>query len=327
MKMKRKILLILTCFTILTAYFTPGHEVKSATIPPLVIKEVMADPIGDDSLYEWLELQNTSAQTVQLNLYKINGTKLPTAVIQPQEIFMLSRNTNYLFSRYPDLSNSAFNFSFSLANAGGSVNLTDNTDSVLQSFTYGQTQEGKSYELLEGNCNQILLNTSTVGNTIGKPNTQCYIPTSTPTNTIITTPAPTNAISKYSNLVEISQVRPCSSIGALIINNNDTYNIDLTKWILDVDDKKSMYLADMVVNAKSYIIVTFPEKFLPNSGARITIIDPSGNQKDVFKYPKCNNSNDYFEIASANSSVSINSSNVQPTSLTIKYPRIYDKTE
>lgn len=329
----RKLLLIYLCIVLFSIYFIPQVVVKSASTPPLTIKEIMPDPTGEDNLYEWIEVQNNSTAIVQLNAYKINGTKLPTVSVLPQEIFILARNTSYIYSRYPDLTNMAYNFSFSLANAGGTVNLTDNNDQILQTFNYGQSQEGKTYELLEGTCRQILLNTTAVGHTIGKLNTQCS--STSPTTGISSTPQITGVtstplISKYSNLLEIAQVKPCSSIESIIINSNDSYDIDLTKWQLDIDDENSMYLANMAINSKSTIIITLPDQFLPDSGGRIRLIDPSGNQKDVFKYSKCQDANDYFEITSGYAPVEpcLNSSGDTAESVSsLGYPKIYDKSE
>jgi len=313
----RKLLIFFTLLFLVTALQFSTTKIYSAVNFDIQINEIMPDPSGDDALYEWIEIKNPSSSVIQTNKYRINNIQLPLFSINPGQFVILAKNPSFIQSKFPDLAVEVKQFSLTLGNTGGTLILTDNTNLTVQSFVYPQATTDKSFELLTGGCERIQVNQN--GNSIGLENTSCYIPTSTYSQT----PTPSIGVSKYTNLLEITQINPCSNFDSIIIRNNDSYLIDLSKWRIETNKGFSLYLTDMQINPKSDISIIAEQNAFSDSGDSIFLIDPSGSQKDVFTYNACTNSGDFFEILSSSILNSGTTPTVNVSTLELKIPQVY----
>jgi hypothetical protein len=297
--MRNIILLLCLILGLLAVVFNskPGFAVNTPILTDntsLLITEVMPDPAGDDSLYEWLEIQNTSQQTLEISDWKINNFKLPQTQLQKGEIAILARSPMSILTQQPNLTNKILTFNLNLANSGSALKLTDNSELLQQTFTYGQAQTDKSFELLNGNCEIIQVNP--IGNSIGKTNCSCPITTTTNPTLSLITPTITENTSNYSNSVYISASSPCTSPEYIEIYNADSYTINLKNWILEDVSENSDIISELTIEPNHSQQVQTSKVTLNNSGDRLTLFDPAGMQKDIFVYPECQNKNAVFKI-------------------------------
>lgn len=153
----------------LTVFFAVSYPANASIQSGLIINEVMPNPIGADSDYEWIELKNLSESEISTALWKINGKELPEFTINPGSLALLVRNKTAFDSQYPLLSSITYQAEFSLPNSTATVELASNT--ISNSFSYPQTDEGISFEVLSGSCNIILKHKS--ASTPGQQNTDC----------------------------------------------------------------------------------------------------------------------------------------------------------
>ncbi len=122
----------------------------------LIITEFMPNPEGSDEDLEWIELYNQENYSVNIDNYYLNGKQLPQHSINPKETIVLVRqlldkdNDNLSFEKqYGNKDNiwnenfTAIEFSFSLTNQNGTINLTDL--SITDIIFYETTREGFSF--------------------------------------------------------------------------------------------------------------------------------------------------------------------------------------
>jgi hypothetical protein len=270
---------------------TQYSNIINAESGQLLISEIMPNPLGDDSLYEWIEIQNQTTSNHELSKYKINGIQLPSYSITANEIIILAKSPTSILGRYANLTSKLLPFSISLSNSGGTLNLTDNTDTPVQNFAYSSSTEDKSFELLEGGCGTIKINES---NSIGRANASCF-QTITPTSTVIPSPS-SIPYSNYSNLISINSVNPCTSNETIELINNDSFEINLSQWEIEDRSGNAQTLLDNTIKPGQSLLIAINKITLNDTGDLLSLIDPSGNQKDLFVYNKCNNKGDIFTV-------------------------------
>ncbi len=132
---------------------TPGEQNSTAPpLPTLVINEIMYNPSteqGTDLQFEWIEIYNMTAETVNLLNYRIyvpgsGSFTFPDIAFPPFYYLVVARDTMALknCAEYQDNLGTGDdiltgNFTFSLSNAGATVILYDNYDRVIDSVSYG----------------------------------------------------------------------------------------------------------------------------------------------------------------------------------------------
>src|SRR3990172_5878245 len=141
------LIFILFCFIIIYSFSTYAQEDSS-----LVISELMPNPAGADDTGEWLEIFNTSSSSQNLKDWRLESSILPDITIAPQEILIIARNPTFLKNLYPELSAKIVPASFVLLNSGDSIELINTATNENMVFVYSQAEEGKSFELLKGDC-------------------------------------------------------------------------------------------------------------------------------------------------------------------------------
>ncbi|HLD03323.1 MAG TPA: lamin tail domain-containing protein [Candidatus Dojkabacteria bacterium] len=152
----------------------------------LVITELMPNPSGADDTGEWLEIYNASSTNQNLNAWRLEGSTLEDITILPQEHLIIARSPVTLQNSYTDLTARIVPGSFVLLNSGDTIELTNSATNEKSVFVYTQAEEGKSFELLKGDCQVVQKNI--LGNSIGKDNNSCAI-FLTPTATLSPVPS------------------------------------------------------------------------------------------------------------------------------------------
>lgn len=278
--------LTILLFTLVLA-FAPVLAHAQATEPTMVITEAMPNPVGSDTDLEWIELTNFSQVETELGTWKLNGVALPSALIQPLEIIVLARNPTAVRSEY-GIHNRIFQASFSLGNASGVLKLSD-ASNVETSFSYPQSAEGRSFELLLGSCQSIIMHPDS--HSLGYSNHLCGFTTPTPTATATATPSASPTPSalpggEYSHLLSISSLMPYPEGGSewVELSNLDQQAIDLPGWILE-DSSGYKYTIATGTVAVGGVFKIYPQKVtLNNNGDIIILKDPSGYQVDLMSY-------------------------------------------
>ncbi len=248
----------------------------------LIVTEIMPNPIGDDAKYEWIEIQNTTSTTFNLKDWSLNSKSLPDFVINQDEIVVLVRNTE-AFPEAFQTNSRLLKADFSLINSGGIVKLENTQNGEYHHFEYGSSQEGKSFELLEGDCGKIELNST--GHTVGEINTSCISPTPTQ---LQNTPTPTKLAEMSSGKVVIDALTPYPEDGDewVSLKNIDNITIDLTSWKISDASTKSFTIG-IVVIAPGETVKIFPKSVsLNNDGDTVNLIDRNGKIIDSFVYAK-----------------------------------------
>jgi len=118
-------------------------KVQALGILPVIINEFMANPVGSDTDYEWIELYNHSDQNVNLKGWQLDGKTFGEVEMMPNSFLIIARNKNMLLALYPDLTN-VYELSISLKNSNDSIIFTDGTNS--EELFYTNTSEGISWE-------------------------------------------------------------------------------------------------------------------------------------------------------------------------------------
>jgi hypothetical protein len=301
----RKILF--TFSIILLAFFWFSQlQLIGASPTGLLINEIMPDPAGNDSLYEWIELYNSGSGNLNLADYKIGSSALPGAIIASGDYMILAKDIINFKAKYTASAN-VLAFNMSLTNSGGSLSLKDSAGTEIQNFSYGQSSEEKSFELLNGNCLTVQINI--LGSTVGQANNSCPVNTTvtptvsvTPGATIIPTPTafPTLSSVNYSNLIIISKIYayPDSGNEWLELTNLDNVDINLHNWVIG-DKTNNKYIVPAVILQPNQSFRIFPNSVsLNNDGDVISLTDPAGNQIDIFNYPK-SSKGETFSLADA----------------------------
>ncbi|MCD6572668.1 MAG: lamin tail domain-containing protein, partial [Thermoplasmata archaeon] len=108
--------------------------------PRIVINEIMYDPSGDESQYEWIEIYNGDVKTIDLNGWHLWGSigsdTILNTTLAPGEYLIIAKDVNAFKQRYSYTDKViAANWSY-LSNAGDWVNLSDSIGNVIDSVFY-----------------------------------------------------------------------------------------------------------------------------------------------------------------------------------------------
>ncbi len=128
---------------------TPGTNNAALLIRPVVINEIMYNPISHDSDDEFIELHNRGTTPANVGGWRIVGgishTLPPNTAIPPNGYLVVARDAARLISRNPTLNgaNTVGNFDGSLANSGERIALampdpvfTTNNNTVITNYNY-----------------------------------------------------------------------------------------------------------------------------------------------------------------------------------------------
>jgi len=251
--------------------------------PALIITEVMPNPVGDDAKYEWIEIQNVSSSVQNLKDWTLNTKPIPETVVDPGEIIILARDIPGFQSVFP-VTVRIRKVDFNLVNTGGTVKLENTIDGEYHHFEYPQSSEGKSIELLEGECGTIVSNSR--GHTAGQINTSCITPT-LPASTVIPTVI-YHTTDNTSGKVIINTVspNPVTDDEWLELKNVDTVTLNLAAWKI-TDESNKAFTIDSLTLSPGQVERIFPKTVsLNNDGDLISLYDSKGKLIDTLNYPK-----------------------------------------
>lgn len=150
--------LILFIFIFLASLILSFKKVESENFPKVLINEVMPNPVGSDTTYEWIELFNSSEDDIDLSKWKIDGSEIGKGIIKAQGYLVLVRN----LTAYPNLQNQSL-AQFSLLNTSDTVILENSKDETIDRFEYLNPIEGKSFERRGNICTGYDSSIGTIG--------------------------------------------------------------------------------------------------------------------------------------------------------------------
>lgn len=252
--------------------------------PSLAITEIMPNPIGDDTKYEWIEIQNISATKQNLKDWNLNNKPISENIVDPGEIIIFVRDIPSFQSVFP-VDVRVVTLEFSLVNSGGSVKLENINNGEVHQFEYPQSQEGKSFELLEGDCGSISLNIA--GHTAGKTNTSCNKP-AFPATTIVIPSITPSVVDNITGKVVINAINPNPLTGDewIELKNIDNKELNLSSWKI-TDESKSTFVIGKLSLSPGQVERIFPKNIsLNNDGDLVTLYDSNGQIIDTFQYGK-----------------------------------------
>lgn len=150
---------ISSLFGIKTLTLSPTLAVTNYTYPNVIVNELMPNPIGADSEYEWIELYNTTSSKVDLENWRLQG-QLLSGEIEPHTYFIVARDEIALEIGYPNLD--FYESNISLKNSGDTILLQNAQQETIDSFTYESAEEGKSFERIgvpgyADSCDEIMI--------------------------------------------------------------------------------------------------------------------------------------------------------------------------
>lgn len=244
--MKLIIFVAVAAFYLLFSPYFLNAETKS-----IVINEVMANPIGSDTQFEWIELYNYSEESIDITGWKLDDQMLSSYVIEPHSYLLLVRDK----SSFGEIENS-IEANFSLVNSSDMVILKNTEGIEVDSFHYENSVEGKSFEKRGPLCLEI--NPHANSSTINAINSN-YISACFP-ETLIEEPVEPEVLS---TTLQISELYPNINVGeeewveiynfgSEVINLDRFYFAD-AKECGEVSEAK--FLAG-IVNPKEHAILT-----------------------------------------------------------------------
>jgi hypothetical protein len=149
-----------------------------AQIDNIVINEIMYDPAGTETWYEWIELYNNGTKAIDVSGWVLNGTigasdTILSGTMDIGGYMVLAKNVSAFQARYPAATCTIIKGNWTaLANSGDWVNLSDATGSIVDSVYYpgGFTQNYSTELNRTGGWQQSRVE----GGTPCKVNSVCY---------------------------------------------------------------------------------------------------------------------------------------------------------
>lgn len=247
----------------------------------LIISEILANPVGDDTLLEWIEIENVSNTDQNVENWTLQGKQLPSFTVRPGEFLIIVKNEQSFLSTFQTQS-SFIRSDFSLSNAGGELLLQklDNTQKSI--FTYENSSEGKSFERLIGNCGLIKQNVTS--HTLGLKNTTCDQGADVlPTNI---SPTVTYSTAETISLIAITSLMPNPESGEewIEIQNISDNDVNLSGYKFVDKSQKTFMLQEGILKSKESLKVYPKTISLNNEGDTIILLDGSSKRVDLVVY-------------------------------------------
>jgi hypothetical protein len=113
----------------------------------VIFSEVMYDAPGGDTDHEWIEIQNTGVDAVDVSKYRLTegatnhtlATFQGTSTIPAGSFAIIVKNPAAFLADHPNFAGIIFDSTFSLSNTGETLVLKDSKLSVVDSFTYSSS--------------------------------------------------------------------------------------------------------------------------------------------------------------------------------------------
>ncbi|MEO6077733.1 MAG: lamin tail domain-containing protein, partial [Candidatus Andersenbacteria bacterium] len=280
----------------LTPTITPTSSIPpSPTAPPvyssnIYINEFIPNPIGDDSKLEFIELYNSSSETVDISGWSVDdiadGGSAPFIIPAGAEI----PGHEYVVF-YSDQTK------LSLNNDSDHVRLLKPDGSVQGDWSYETSKEGYSYNRVDdGDFQQSVRITPGEENIIELP-TPTPSPTPKPTATPkIIKPTSTPAVYDFSSKIVLNEIyqnpgKDDKNNEFIEIKNLENRTVSLAGWLLDDEDGGSRpyhFKSDAKIGPKKILAFdkTITKIALNNDNDSARLINPKGQVIAIISYEK-----------------------------------------
>lgn len=145
-KLLQKLFLI---FSFVFCQFIFTVDVHAESLYSLIVNEVMPNPTGSDTEFEWIELYNFGNTPLQLSDFKLDEVALPPTLLESKQYIIIARNPVSILERYEVDSIASH---FSLSNTADTVQIKTIEGTLVDSVSYTSSSEEKSLER-KGNKN------------------------------------------------------------------------------------------------------------------------------------------------------------------------------
>ncbi len=244
------------------------------------INEIMPNPEGSDTDYEWIELYNESEQEIDLTDCKIDGRVFEAGtIISSKSYFVVAKD---LLDE--DLDDESFENRW--GNGSDIWGDDDSEDYDAQELAISMKNSSDSVVLeCDDYIEEVEWTDAESGQSFSKDENGDW------TDEYMVTPGDENQAPEpivYSHKILISEVYPSpqsEEVEWVELYNFSDKKIDLTEWSIG-DNSKNQMLEDLIVKADSYLVLSDEDLkiTLNNSGDKITLSDPNEELVDTFKY-------------------------------------------
>jgi len=140
---------------------TSTQSTSTLDFSKIIISEIMYNYPGGDTGNEWIEIQNTGLDEIDISALKFleGGTAhnlskiLGSNILRPGEFAVIANSTSTFLNNFPNFSGNLFFASFSLSNSGEEIALKFQ-DLVFSNVSYlsslGANGDGNSLQLIDG---------------------------------------------------------------------------------------------------------------------------------------------------------------------------------
>ncbi len=180
----KRIFPVLLLPILLISFLVYPARLLRASTARVVINEIMYNPVGTDTNREWIELYNTSTDSVDLTGWKFleSGVAHGLHAVQggtllPAEGYAVVTGSGALFlQEYPTFSGLLFDTSFSLVNTGEPLTIKNDEGGVSDTLSYTNLAADGNGKTWERNLQDALTESIVIGGTPGQRNSIVPVP-------------------------------------------------------------------------------------------------------------------------------------------------------
>ena len=249
----------------------------------LIISEIMYDPAGADPKHEWLEIYNSSGNSINLDGWKFfeagtnHGLTLfqGSFILNSKKYAIVADDAATFKGDYPDFSGTIIDSAFSLSNSGEDLAFKNKAGEIVLEFSYSSDSGG--------NGNGFSLEYANSGDWC-----ESYVTGGTPGAKNSEKPAP----KEYSQNIIFNELfpNPKNEDGEYIeLYNAGDENADLSGWILRDASKSGKYVLpkDTSLETGEYLVIYKKDSKLSlnNSGEEtVYLYNPNEELADKASY-------------------------------------------
>jgi len=244
----------------------------------IIINEIYYDALGSDSKKEWIEIINTSSETVNIEGWKFfeggvnHGLKIYAGDLEvlSGQYVIIADNPGVFLDENPEYGGTLIDSSFSLSNSGEVLALKNGEGDIVYEVNYSSyTEEGISGHSLEYRGDGSWGGSCVFGGTPGQEN--CAGDED-------------RKIVKHIQLSELfpnPELSPESSFEYVELYNYGDASVSLSGWILQ--DKKGEKILSGEIQSGEHKVL-YKTVSLNNSGDTITLVAPDEEVVDETEY-------------------------------------------
>lgn len=267
-------------------YIYPLFELEEIDYSYVRLNEIMPDPDGSDTDYEWIELYNNFEEEIDLSGCELDFKSIPSGTIIEGKSYLLiakdlldSDGDRQSFEQYwgddsaewgdSELEDfAAISLSISMKNSDDSVML--DCFGTEETFEWEASKSGVSFSRLED----------------GTWTDEYRV-----TPGLVNEPVP---VVVYNHSILITEIYPSPSEDEyewIELYNYSDEKIDLLNWSLTDNTKKQQVDSETIIQPKKHLVLSGDDLRLTlnNSGEKIALFDPNGDKVDEFVFKSTTN--------------------------------------